>query len=116
MAISLAGNSVAVTDAATPGAVVYTAGGAGTITRVQVRATNVGSTLRVVTLEHDRGGSHPEATGIVDVVDGFTLLIEGFATLIWDGVIYGDAADPDTLAVFIDAGTVNITVVAEVVS
>ncbi len=116
MTIALVGNSIAVTDTATPGAVVYTAGGANTITRVQVRATNVGSTLRVVTLEHDRGASHPAGTGIVDVVDGFTLLIEGFATLIWDGVIYGDGADPDTLAVFISAGTVNISVVAEEVS
>jgi hypothetical protein len=109
----LAGNSVAVTDSSAPGAQIYAAPTtAGVVVRCLVYATNVGGTLRSFTLEHDRGASHPTATGIVDVVDNLTLALEGYQQAVADVVLYGHASDPDALDAFVSAGTVNFTVIA----
>jgi hypothetical protein len=109
----LQGNSVAITDTGSPGTQIYAAPGtAGVRVRCLVYATNVGSSLRVITVEHDRGSGHPTSTGIVDVVDGLTMFLEGYQTLVADVVLYGHGSDPDALDAFISAGTVNFTVVA----
>lgn len=109
----LNGNSVAVTDNGTPGAQIYAAPTtAGLKVRCLVYATNVGGTLRSITVEHDRGQGHPTATGIIDVVDNLTLALEGYQQLVADVVLFGHGSDSDALDAFVSAGTVNFTVIA----
>lgn len=117
MAETLSGRSVNITETAPPGGVVYTAPSVENVkVRVRISATNIGATLRNLTLVHTLGGSHPNAPGTLSAPNNYLMPIEGVPVEVFDAVIYGHLTTPDQITAYVSGGTVHLSVIAVEVS
>jgi hypothetical protein len=100
MAFRINSTTVAITDIATPGEIVYTAPKTTMEVIVNVYATNIdGAANRTITVQHEKGGAHA-AQELLNIVDAYPVVFKAKQELVCTMRLKGHKTDPDEVKIW----------------
>ncbi len=97
--------TVAPTDTATPGEVVYTAPLSTMEVIVNIYATNIdGVVTRTITVQHEKGSAHA-VQEILNIVDAYPVVFKAKQELVCTMRLKGHKTDPDEVKIWVEVAS-----------